>query len=300
MNYDGLQSVVHTVSAGESLSSIAAKYKFAHGYKPIFKYNHFYMKTIGKDENLIHPGDKIFIPRSPEGYQKLCEKLRLLLVEIAVATERIKGEIEADKAYLDAKMVVIDFAGDVATMIAGFGFKALEAAKLAKFAKAAEGSERIAAEYLAKKAAKNLAESIESKAKDSALGFLAQDNQGAQFTLKAGKLTKDIPEKGGKILTALERFQLGQIGRATLGLSEVLISFLKPSWLARNLVGLATGENVVGNWKNLTDGTNWTDGTVTKVAEKADKQRDQMQAHLRMRIAANKAECAVLYSAYGK
>ncbi|MCJ7555571.1 MAG: hypothetical protein MUP90_01505 [Gammaproteobacteria bacterium] len=247
-SYDGHQVVVHTVGHGESLSAIADGYRLPHWHS-IWLYNTKVRQVfMGDDPDVIHSGDRIFIPRSPEGYGKLLATFKQLSLEMGAAGDReiyaLEGQHWEYKAYTE----MLDFAGDVATTLATFGLKAADAAKASKAAQAATGRSRIAAQYLADKEAERLSKWIADTFRSEALKAVAKTADGLHQKYfgketSVGSNTNKTISTGKKVFDAVTGFSMIG-GKFLLDSADIALSFITPSDLANFYLKLATGETV--------------------------------------------------------
>jgi hypothetical protein len=144
-DYTGRYVVPHPVQRGETLEKIAAAYRFKH-WKPIWIYNSEIQKTVGPDPNVIRHGVTIFIPRSPEGYDRVIRMLKASEEAMLSSLDELHFAQEKLAFERKASAVVWNFAGDVAQLGVGLSVKALAALKATKAAKHAIGQAKVAAQ----------------------------------------------------------------------------------------------------------------------------------------------------------
>jgi hypothetical protein len=136
----GTYEIIHTVRPGESLSLIARHYEARswplHSWRPIYnitrlKTGLWNTKGTAKQHDnpdLIHPGNVVIIPRSPQGYD-----LRIAqIIKLAEDVRKQKNDIPAIREEMEKKAKQIDLISDVLQLIVTCGGSAIRGAKAAK------------------------------------------------------------------------------------------------------------------------------------------------------------------------
>jgi hypothetical protein len=281
--YDGSKTFVHEVKSGESLSSIAEFNRFNYGnpvWQPIFRYNHFFLSVMGNDPNLIQPGFKIVIPRSPEGYSRMLAKLHSLKKIARAQGDSIKYQLEGDYYKHKADRVLLDFAGDVLTTIATFGASALKASKSAKVAAASRGQQRAAAEYLARKHSKEFTQGVIDKFKDTAIDAVisvTDDKTKSGGTLNDVRSLQKSFKKGGKAIATVSL----QAGKSLLDMADLILDYAKPSVVADKIMLMTVGQT--------------TQQSYQEAIKTIERSVDSQQRALDRKIAKYSREKEVLY-----
>ena len=246
--YDGSQPVLHVVQPGESLSRIARHYRLP-GWHPIWLYNSKVLGVyLGEDPDIIRPGDQLFIPRSPQGYDRLIKRLQALKVEMIGAGDQERYRLEGQRWAYKAQAEIFDFAGEALTTLATFGLKAASAARAATVAEATQGRAKAAAKYLADRRATELAEWVDGAFKEKATGAIAKkvDDLHSRHTGRdssVGENTHRAVGTGKKVVEAIRGFSLTG-GKALLDAAEIGLDFTSPTKLANIILKLSVGETV--------------------------------------------------------
>lgn len=247
-SYDGQHVVVHVVSQGESLSRIAENYGLPN-WEAIWLYNTQVREVhLGDDPDKIHPGERLFIPRSPKGYDTLISRLDSLKRQMAASGDQQLAILEGQHYEYKAWETAIDFAGDVLTTLATFGLKAGSATKAARTAEQTTGRGRVAAQYLADKEAEKLAKWVDSTFKGTATKAAAEKADQYHQALtgrktSVGANTHKTLSTGEKAIEALRGYSM-QGGKFLLNSADIALSFLSPSKVANIYLWLTTGETV--------------------------------------------------------
>ena len=247
-SYDGKSVCIHVVQPGESFSKIASFYRLP-GWQAIWQYNTKVQKVdLGNDPDKLNIGTRLFIPRSPDGYDNLITKLNQLKIEMRGSGDKEKYALQGQQWNYKASVEMFDFAGDVATTLATFGLKAAEAAKAAKVANATAGQGRVAAEYLAEKQAEKLSKWIMDTFKSKATGAAAKyaDRAHGALTSKettVGEKTHKYANTAKKAFGAVAGYSM-KGGKALLDISDIALDYLSPSKLANVYLWATTGETV--------------------------------------------------------
>jgi hypothetical protein len=268
--YDGSVVVTHVVQEGQTLSTIAKIYRFPR-WEPIWVYNTKVEKVFGDDPNVIRKGVTMFIPRNKAGYDRLIKKLESLKRESEYNGDRLRYELESDKYKLEAQKVLINFAGDVATLVASVALKAATAAKAATVAERSAGQAKIAARLAARAQTRELATKF-AEVRGRLLGTALKDQRAATVAKEGmhellrgksidaavkvsdatlGRLTgqDDVNYtkhaknawQAGKVVYKVAHGTM-KIGHAVGETAEILVDYLEPSTLAETWLRLTTGE----------------------------------------------------------
>jgi hypothetical protein len=246
--YDGDHVAVHVVVQGESLSKIAGQYRLP-DWHAIWLYNTKVRQVYtGDNPDIIHLGDRLFIPRSPEGYDRLIKKFQSLKRGIAAAGDQQMYILEAQHWEYKAWSEMLDFAGDVATTVATFGLNSLKASKAANVANTTTGRGKVAAQYLADQEAENLAKWVGSTFKSESTKGIAKklDQYHERYTGKetsVGQTTHKTLSAGDKVIKAVRGYSMVG-GKFMLDSAEIALSFLSPTKVANVYLWLSTGETV--------------------------------------------------------
>jgi hypothetical protein len=236
----------YVLRSGDSLSQVAARFHFE-SWVPIWNYNTKVRPVLGGDPNKVPAGATIFIPRSERGYDRLAAKYKSLELQMKTFGDQEIYSREADFNRLQASNVMIDLAGDVATVLVSVGGQAIRAANAARLAETLKGSQRVAADYLAQREAEKLAETIKDtaidKGKDASKDWAVsktpdrfQDKYGKPIDKGEIATTKTVP----KAFKAVAGYSmLG--GKALLDIADMVLDYVKPSELADHLVAFAMG-----------------------------------------------------------
>jgi hypothetical protein len=244
--HDGNMVTPYRLRPGDTLSHVAVRFHFK-SWVPLWNYNTRVRPILGDDPDKIPAGTTIFIPRSQLGYDRLMAKYKSLELQMKAFGDQETYSREADFYRLQASNVMIDFAGDVATVLVSIGGQAIRAAEAAKLAGTLKGSERVAADYLASREAERLAETIRDtaidKAKDATKDWAVsktsdtfQDKYGKSIDKGATATTKTIP----KAFKAIAGYSmLG--GKALLDVADIVLDYIKPSELADHWVAFQMG-----------------------------------------------------------
>ena len=233
--YNGSRVAVHTVRAGESLSKIAAAYRFQ-AWQPIWIYNTKVHQVLGSNPDRIAIGTKLFIPRSRKGYDDRIRELETLKREFSGQSDKVRFELEKANNEHQAVRVVADFAGDIGTFLGTVGAKVLKAATSANAVATAKGSSRVAAQYLADQDLAKVGKFLASTAKDKSVN--------AALTMvdpEAGKAHKDLYLTQKKGVTAIRGVSLQQ-GKSLLDIADLVLDYVTVSSLADGLIWLTVGE----------------------------------------------------------
>jgi hypothetical protein len=258
--YDGNYEVIHTVKRGESLSTIAAQYKFKN-WQPIWIYNtqKHHLLDAGGDPGSIAVGQHLMIPRSKEGYDKLLKKLEALKEGLAASGDSQRYELEGLENQYKAEAVLFDFAGDVATLLGSLSVKAFEVARLRRGATALKGAQRFAHEIKLRKAVEDLAEAMSVKelgkaAADGAVGLKANkvedDNVADRMRTGSTFALKTVPKFDKARTALLSRQKLGPAlrkvagGSSFLDIADMVLDYVKVSNVANWYLRLTRGETV--------------------------------------------------------
>ena len=267
--YDGNYVVMHSVQRGESLSAIAQKYKFK-SWQPIWLYNTQVEPMLDPrgDPGSLAVGQHLFIPRSKEGYDKLLKKLEALKEGLAASGEGQMYELEGLENQYKAETVLFDFAGDVATLLASLGFKAMNVVKLRREAGLLKGAQRFAKEIQLKKGVEDLAEAVSAKelgksAVDGAVGWqanqMADDDAADRLRLASTFGTKTVPKAAKAISSFRSRRKLGPAlqkvvgGSSFLDVADMVMDYVKVSTLANGYLRVVHGETVEGSLNSARD-----------------------------------------------
>ena len=275
--YDGSIVVVHVVKKGESLSKIANHYGLPN-WQAIWFYNTKVRQVyMGENPDIIRPGERLFIPRSPESYDKLIKKLQLLKVHVASGGDQESYSLEANRNLYKAETVKFDFLGDALTTVATFGLKAAEVAKATRVAEQATGQAKVAAQYLADREAEKLAKMVRDNLKDTVKDAVAKKLD-ANREVKTGKEStlyesaNKTYSTGKKALGAIAGYSM-IAGKSLLDVSEIALSFLSVSKVANAYLWLSTGETVEGTMDRM-------DEMIKKTVERSIKQLDDKIARI--------------------
>jgi hypothetical protein len=252
--YDGSHPVAHQVKHGDTLAAIAKQYGFAQ-WKPVWNYNGPRVLKILTNPNMIRTGDQLLIPRSRKGYDDLIRKLETLKQQVSGQMDQIRYELEGEHHKHQADRVLWDLAGDVATLVATVGAKALSASRQAKIAAQTTGRGKVAAQYLADKAAKDLSSDLKKGLATTAVQkgaeFVDEDLGGAVkdlgFTQKKGiDAIRGVSMQPGKKLFNWEI----STPKSLLDISEILVDQLSVSKVADGLLLAFTGETTGDTYQN--------------------------------------------------
>lgn len=242
-SYDGNQPVVHVVAPGESLSKIAQQYRLP-DWHAIWLYNTKVRKVYLNDNpDVIRIGDRLFIPRRPEGYDRLIKVNSQLKEEIQTTgneqietVNKYKGENkkEADKR---------DFQASLATALGLFAVKGAQVAKAVLTAEAATGPARVAAQYMVDAATKELTNwMVGEGTKWAATGLDKAHESLTGKPTKIGATTHLVLDSGTKALNTLRGFSL-KGGKGILDACEIALDVATPSAWANAYIRLETGES---------------------------------------------------------
>jgi hypothetical protein len=262
--YDGNYVIVHTVKRGESLSKIAAQYKFK-GWHPIWIYNtqvEHAFATNG-NPNQIESGQQIFIPRSEEGYKKLLKKLENLKLQVEGFAFGETSRQEGLEDEYKATAVMFDFAGDVATLLGSLAVKAAQVARYRQAKEGLKGAQLFAADIKLREGLKDLEEAVSKtelgkKFLDFAAAKASDKFLGEGGSEKTDNLVTFGNKTVGKSLSAVKGFQqrqkLGPALKALRGGSlqtfldgaDIVLDYVKVSNVANAWLWLTTGETVEG------------------------------------------------------
>lgn len=254
-SYDGNSAVVHIVQRGESLSKIAGYYRLPN-WQAIWLYNTKVNRVyLGNDPDVISTGERLLIPRSPAGYDRLVKKLGILRLQMESAGDQEQYALDAHRNSYKAWETGIDFVGDVATTLATFGLKANEVLKASKVAKNTTGSGKVAAEYLYRREGEKFAELLRDTLKDKAIGGAATKFDeyrtgatGKETTI--AQTTHTTYSTGKKVVSAVTGFSM-IAGKALLDVAEIALDYVSPSKVANACIWLATGETVEGTMDRM-------------------------------------------------
>jgi len=260
--YDGSHPVAHQVKHGDTLAAIAKQYGFAQ-WKPVWNYNGPRVLKILTDANLIRAGDQLFIPRSRKGYDDLIRKLEVLKQQVSGMMDQIGFELEGEHYKHQADRVMWDFAGDVTTLVATVGVKAAAVSRQAKMAAQTTGRGKVAAQYLADKAAKDLSSELKKGLATTSI------QKGAEFVDEdLGKAVKDLGFTQKKGIDAIRGVSM-QPGKklfnweistpkSLLDISEILVDQLSVSKVADGLLLAFTGETTGDTYQNAQENVRTT------------------------------------------
>ncbi len=231
--YDGSQVVIYTLRKGDTLSSVAQRYHF-NSWMPIWVYNTKVRPVLKGKPDSIPAGANIFIPRSKQGYEHLIKKFGAFAEEMKGFGDRETYSLEGEYYKLQAFTVALNAVGDALTTLARLGLQARHAAEALSAAENVSGAERIAAEYLAKKQAEELAKAVRKAGIEKAMDAVqekASSNLPEKYQEKSEYAYTATFKTAPKLIRAVQYFSL-QGGKAFLDISEMVLDYLKPSTLA--------------------------------------------------------------------
>jgi len=231
--YNGDQVVIHTVRKGENLSVIAQRYRFK-SWMPIWVYNTQMHRVLGESPDELQVGMKLLIPRSKRGYDHLVKKLKALQMGMQYFGDREIYSLEAAYYRHKADRVVLNFLADALTTIATAGFKARRASEMYSAAQQMAGQERVAGEYLARKASEEASKDINRNFVKKVVDLLKERASSGWSEKNKEKLDtayKASTETAPKVLKAIRGFSM-QGGKALLDISEMILDWLEPSTVA--------------------------------------------------------------------
>jgi hypothetical protein len=260
--YDGNYVIIHTVKRGESLSKIAEQYKFK-SWHPIWIYNtqveHVFEPN--GNPNQIETGQRVFIPRSEEGYKKLLKKLEVLKIQVESFARAATYEQEALLDEYKASAVMFDFAGDVATLLGSLSVKAVQVARYRSAKEGLKGAQLFAAEIKLREGLKDLEKAVSqtelgkkflefaaAKASDKILGEGGAEKTATLVTFgdktigKAVTAAKDFQQRQ-KLGPALKALKGGNL-QTFLDGADIVLDYVKVSSVANTWLRLAHGETV--------------------------------------------------------
>ena len=299
-DYDGKFVVTHTLQHGQTLTKIAAIYRFPR-WEPIWIYNTKVERVLGDNPDVIRTGVTIFIPRSRDGYDALIKKLTALKYHAENDGDRLTYELEADWNNKEADKVLFDFAGSVGTTLATIALKATSAAKLAATAEKTAGHAKIAARLAARSEARDLAKRF--KDVRGRLLKTALNDQRALYGAKhevskalrdkfidAGAAAVDSTHEGGPAVgkhaknvwkggTAARDFARGALtGVKAVGeIADILLDYLEPSVVADGYLFLTRGETTdqtyEGTRKRIEQAVAATSSMIDQRIEKYEEER---------------------------
>lgn len=261
--YDGNHELMHTVKRGESLSTIAAQYKFKN-WQTLWIYNTQvkHMLDPNSDPNSIAMGHHLFIPRSREGYDKLLKKLAVLKEGLQASGDSEMYNLESLEYQYKAEAVLFDLAGDVATLLGSLGAKAFEVARLREGGAGLKGAQRFAHEIKLRKAVEDLAEATSRKelakaASDGAVGAVANgmdnDDHADHLRMASTFALKTAPKFQKANAALRSRQKLGPAlrkvagGSSFLDAADMVLDYIKVSSVANAYLWLRHGETVEGS-----------------------------------------------------
>jgi hypothetical protein len=261
--YDGDHEFMHTVKRGESLSNIAAQYKFK-SWQTIWLYNTELKKMLDPsgDPGKIAVGEHLFIPRSEKGYEKLLKKLEVLKEGLVSSGESQMYQLESLEDEYKAEAVLFDLAGDVATLVGSLGAKAFQVARLREGAVGLKGAQRFAHEIKLNEAVKDLAEAMSKKelgkaAVDGAAGAVAnsmEDEDRGENLKRTSTFGLKTAPKFAKAASAYRSRQklspalrMVKGGSALLDAADMALDYIKVSNVANGVLRLWRGETVDGS-----------------------------------------------------
>lgn len=267
--YDGNYPVIHTVKRGESLSAIAAQYKFKN-WQPLWIYNTQteHMLDAKGDPGSLEVGQRLFIPRSKEGYDKLLKKLEALKDGLEASGEGQMYELEGLENQYKAEAVMFDFAGDVATLLGSLSVKAFEVARLRRGAEGLKGAQRFAHEIKLKKGMEDLAEAVSKKelaksAADGAVGLqankMSNDDEADHARMGSTFALKTVPKTAKAVAAFQSKRKLGPElrkvvgGSSLLDVADIVMDYVKVSNVANGILWLWKGETVDGALNSAKD-----------------------------------------------
>jgi len=263
--YDGKFPVIHTVKRGESLSAIATHYKFK-SWQPIWIFNtqKEHMLDPKGDPGSLEVGQRLFIPRSKEGYDKLLKKLEALKGGLEGSGEGQMYELDGLNDQYNAEKVAFDFAGDVATLLGSLSARALEVARLRRGAEGLKGAQRFAHEIKLRKSVEDLAEAVRvKKLKEAARDGVVEWGTGQMPNEKAGEYAKTSWTFGTKTVKKIGTLRSDQkIGRelrravgisSLLDVADAVLDYVKVSNVANGILWLWKGETVDGALNSARD-----------------------------------------------
>jgi hypothetical protein len=278
--YDGNQVVIHTLKKGDTLSSIAQRYRFK-SWTPIWIYNTKVRPVLKGSPDNVPAGTNIFIPRSEQGYDRLMKKFEALEEQMRGFGDQETYSLEGDYYKLQAFVVALDAVGDALTTLATLGLQARKAAELLSAAEKVSGAERIAAEYLAKKQSEELAKAVYKTGIEKGLDAIqdkASSKLPEKYQEKSEYAYKGTVKTAPKLAKAVRYFSL-QGGKAFLDVSEMILDYLKPSTVANlwmvHVKGIGTPESAYK--KNVDQIAHAVADSCTKLHEKKlrmQKERD--------------------------
>jgi hypothetical protein len=227
--YNGMRPITHRIARGETLESIAKKYKFRH-WKPIWLYNTKVRKVLGPNPDLITPGIDIIIPRSERGYDNWLGKLHVLKNKLESVPEQEMIKLEKNFNLLKAQDELLNFAGQVLTFMAGLGVRSGKALRAVSKAEMAGGREVPALTYHADKRCAELGEFLRDGLKDEVFD-LAIDSTGSETLKDAHKVGKTATKAGRSI----SRATLQQL-RSVVDIGDMIVDHAEPTAVARGMM----------------------------------------------------------------
>jgi hypothetical protein len=240
--------VTHTIQQGETLSSIARRYKFT-SWKPIWIFNTQVRRVLlSGDPDRIATGITIFIPRSEDGYDHLIQQLKVLRLGIQNTLDQERYLLEADYNLHQATRVKFDLAGDILTSLASIGLQARKASQMAEAAEKVTGRGAVAAEYLASKETEKLHEMLEEKLIETALDGVAENSTEDEDAKEKVKTAWERAKTTRKAINAVRNFSL-QGGRFFLDVSDMILQYAKVSKVADVWLLLVHGETPETSYK---------------------------------------------------
>jgi len=255
-DYTGMSVVCHTITQGEYLSLISKNYELPN-WQAIWLFNTKIRKVyLGDDPDVVQPGQRLFIPRTPKGYDAWLAKIATLKREMELFADTEIFKQESSKADYQSMEVMFNFVGDVATTLATLGLQAANSAKAAKVANETVGKGRIAAQYLADVEAKKLSDCLVKTLKDKSRGAVANKLDQAVANNK-GKpsssfsTANDIYGSSAKGVKAIANFSL-KGGKFLLDVTDIVLDYAKPATIANAWLFLTTGETVSMTFANQT------------------------------------------------
>lgn len=251
--YDGKHVIVHVIAPGENLTAIAGHYHLPH-WESIWLYNTKVRQVyMGDDPNVIRPGGRLFIPRSPAGYDHLLRSLKKLRLEMENQGDATKYGLESQQNQYNAFTTALDFTSDVVTTLATFHLQAAKAAKASRLAKDTVGHGRVAAQYLADKEASKLSQWARDELIKQARAAAAEKADAAH-TRRTGRngpmvIANKTYGTGKKVINAVQTYGL-QGGKTLLDIADIALDYLSPTKLANAVLWVSAGETVEQTFKS--------------------------------------------------
>lgn len=243
-SYDGMHVITHTVLKGESLSLIAKNYQLPN-WQAIWLFNTKVREVyMGGDPDIIQIGQRLFIPRTPEGYDKRIEELMRLKREIAGNKDVGISKLEGNEYAYKAEELRYDLIGEIGTAPVGLGLKAARVVKTAKAVTKTAGQAKISAQYLVDTEAKEFSEAVSEWVNSKIQTVFAKkmDHSREKKIGKESSMFGDTNKAISSVEKGVKAFSGNKLlsGQMVLNVSEILLDYLSPSKIANAYLFLKT------------------------------------------------------------